>query len=116
LTLQPPRRRWRIADLYLVFAGLVALAPGLLLALGAGAAATGLSDWRSGLGLFVVGWAPRLAVLGVATGAAALVVALLGGFRRYWRPALAILAITTLTLGAYLWHVGVGSGAAQGGV
>lgn len=98
------RGRRRGADLYLGFAIVVALAPATLLAVGATAAQAGLSDWRAGLGLFILDWAPRLALIGVATGALALVTALLAGFRRYWRRALLALAITAITLSAYVWN------------
>lgn len=95
--------RRRAAEAYLAFALLLALGPAALLAVGYLAVETGQSDWRGGLGLFVLDWAPRLALAGVAGGAVALVVALLAGFRRYWRRALVILAITAITLGGYLW-------------
>jgi hypothetical protein len=81
----------------------LAAAPAALLGLGWGAEQTGLSDWRGGFGLLILEWAPRLALASVASGAHALVLALQAGFRRYWRPALLILAITTATLAGYLW-------------
>lgn len=100
---RPRAARRRAAELYLAFALLLALAPAALLAVSWAAVQAGLSDWRGGLGLFAADWAPRLALAGVASGTVALVVALLAGFRRHWRRALVILAITAVTLGGYLW-------------
>lgn len=97
------RARRRAADLYLTLALLLSLAPAVLLAVGWLGVQTGLSDWRGGLGLFMSEWASRLALAGVVSGAVGLMVALVAGFARYWRRALAILAITALTLAVYLW-------------
>lgn len=98
-----PGGRRRAVELYLTIALALALGPAALLAVGRLAVEAGLADWRGGLGLFALDWAPRLALAGVVSGGVALVVALLAGFRRYWRRALVILAITAATLGGYLW-------------
>jgi fatty-acyl-CoA synthase len=95
-----PRRH--PVEFYLTFALLLALAPAALLAVSWAAVAAGLSDWRGGLGLFALSWAPRLALVGVVSGTLALVAALLAGFHRYWGRALMILTITAVTLGAYV--------------
>lgn len=98
---RPSRRR--AAELYLAVALVLALAPAVLLTLGWIGVQTGLSDWQGGVGLLASDWASRLALVGVATGSLALIVALLAGFGLYWRRALVVLAITALTLGMLMW-------------
>lgn len=95
----------RAVELYLAFALGLALAPAVLLAAGFVAVEAGLSDWRAGFGGLMLAWASPAALAGVASGAVALMAALLAGFRRYWRRAFLVLAITTVTLAAHLWSV-----------
>jgi fatty-acyl-CoA synthase len=98
-----PRRGF--ADLYLALAAVLAAAPAALLLAGLVGMNFGLSDWKAGFGLFVLDWAPVLALASVAGGVIGLVVALMSGFGRYWRKALVVLAITTAILVAYVWSL-----------
>jgi fatty-acyl-CoA synthase len=102
--LRPAPRRG-FADLYLTLAAVLAAVPAALLIAGLIGVQIGLSDWKGGFGLFVLEWAPRLALASVAGGLIGLVVALMSGFSRYWRRALLVLAITTATLAAYVWSI-----------
>ena len=55
------------------------------------------------LGLF-----PQVAMASVATGVLAVVVAAVGGFRRYWLPAFAAILISVLTLAVMAASGGLG--------
>jgi fatty-acyl-CoA synthase len=77
---------------------LVALAPALLVAAGALGVKFGMFPQAVGYDQMSLDWAPKAAMLGVATGVLALIAALFGGFSRFWAKALLALAITVGTL------------------
>jgi fatty-acyl-CoA synthase len=79
---------------------LIALAPAVLVAAGALGVKFGLASLALGYDQMTLEWAPRAAMLGVATGVLGLIAALFGGFSRFWKKALLALAITIATLGA----------------
>ena len=77
---------------------LVALAPALLVAAGALGVKFGVFPLAMGYDQMSLDWAPKAAMLGVATGVLGLIAALFGGFSRFWAKALLALAITVGTL------------------
>lgn len=77
---------------------LVALAPAVLVAVAALGVKFGLLPQALGYDRMTMDWAPKVAVLGVATGVAGLFVAVFGGFSRHWKKALGAVAITVVTL------------------
>jgi fatty-acyl-CoA synthase len=79
---------------------LIALAPALLVGAGALGVKFGVIPLALGYDQMTLDWAPKAAVLGVATGVLGLIFALFGGFSRFWKKALLALAITVATLGA----------------
>ncbi|CAN5462856.1 long-chain-fatty-acid--CoA ligase [soil metagenome] len=88
-----------VAGALLDVAVLIALAPALLVAAGAVGVKLGLFDQAVGYDLMTRDWAPKAAMLGVATGVLGLIVALFAGFSRLWKKALLALALTIATLG-----------------
>jgi fatty-acyl-CoA synthase len=78
----------------------IALAPALLVAAGALGVKFGVIPLALGYDQMTLDWAPKAAMLGVATGVLGLIFALFGGFSRFWKKALLALAITVATLGA----------------
>ncbi|CAN5521697.1 hypothetical protein BH10PSE3_BH10PSE3_15180 [soil metagenome] len=78
---------------------LVALAPALLVAVGALGVKFGVFPLALGYEQMSLDWAPKAAMLGVATGVLGLIAALFGGFSRFWAKAFLALAITIATLG-----------------
>jgi fatty-acyl-CoA synthase len=79
---------------------LIALAPALLVGAGALGVKFGVIPLALGYDQMTLDWAPKAAMLGVATGVLGLIFALFGGFARFWKKALLALAITVATLGA----------------
>ncbi|MBO9559145.1 MAG: long-chain-fatty-acid--CoA ligase [Caulobacter sp.] len=78
---------------------LIALAPALLVGAGALGVKFGVIPLSLGYDQMTLDWAPKIAVLGVATGVLGLIFALFGGFSRHWKKALLALAVTIATLG-----------------
>ena len=72
---------------------LIALAPALLVAAGALGVKFGVFPLALGYDQMTLDWAPKAAMLGVATGVLGLIAALFGGFSRFWKKALLALAI-----------------------
>ncbi|CAN7226276.1 long-chain-fatty-acid--CoA ligase [Caulobacter sp. LjRoot300] len=89
-----------VASRLLDGAVLVALAPAVLVAVAALGVKLGLLPQGLGYDRMTLDWAPKAAVLGVATGVAGLFVAVFGGFARHWKKALGAVAITVVTLAA----------------
>ncbi|WP_165185686.1 long-chain-fatty-acid--CoA ligase [Caulobacter soli] len=87
------------AAVLLDLALLVALSPAVLVAAGAVGVKFGLLPLALGYDQMTLDWAPKAAMMGVATGVLGLIVALFGGFGRFWKKALLALAITIATLG-----------------
>jgi fatty-acyl-CoA synthase len=80
----------------------IALTPALLVAVGAVGVKLGMLDPATGYDLLIRDWAPKAAMLGLATGALGLIVAWFGGFATLWKKAALALAITLATLGAMI--------------
>jgi len=78
---------------------LIALAPALLVGAGALGVKAGVIPLALGYDQMTLDWAPKAAMLGVATGVLGLIFALFGGFSRHWKKALLALAVTVATLG-----------------
>lgn len=78
----------------------IGLAAPLLVLAGALATKFGIVDWKTGFGTMTVGWAPRLAMAGCATGLAALVLALTD-VRRLGVMALIAFLAPAATLGLF---------------
>lgn len=78
----------------------IALAPALLVAVGALGVKLGMLDQATGYDLLTRDWAPKAAMLGLVTGLLGLIVAWFGGFAKLWKKAALALAITIATLGA----------------
>lgn len=75
----------------------------MLVAVGVIAPKLGLMSEGVGVGMLAMEWAPHLALASVAAGIFGVLVALLAGFSKFWLRALLVLAITTVTLFAYVW-------------
>jgi fatty-acyl-CoA synthase len=88
-----------VASRLLELAVLVALVPAVLVAVAALGVKLGLLPQGLGYDRMTLDWAPKAAVLGVATGVLGLFVAVFGGFSRHWKKALLAVAITVATLG-----------------
>ena len=96
------------ASLYLDLALIVALVPGLLVAVGALGVKFGLLDLTLGYNLMAQDWAPKVAYLSVATGVLGLIIALMVGFSKLWKRVLLILLITVATIAAMVGVNAVG--------
>jgi fatty-acyl-CoA synthase len=75
----------------------------MLVAVGVIAPRLGVMSEGVGVGMLAMEWAPHLALASVAAGIFGVLVALLAGFSAFWLRALLVLAITTVTLFAYVW-------------
>ena len=88
-------------NLYLNFAALVAITPAVLV----GGAMIGgrldLIDWREGLGLITMEWAPKVGLLSVATGLLGVIMALFAGGGRLWVKAFGVLGLSIVVLAIY---------------
>jgi hypothetical protein len=80
----------------------VALAPSALMTAAFAGVQSGAADWRGWPGRAAMDWAPPLIYAAVLVGIGGLVLALLAGFRRYWKPALAVLALTAAALAFHI--------------
>jgi fatty-acyl-CoA synthase len=81
---------------------LLALAPLLLMLLGAIGTKLGWWGWKFGFGMMTVRLASGLAFVGVLAGLVAFYVAAFAGFRRLWPLALASLALPLLVVGGFM--------------
>jgi fatty-acyl-CoA synthase len=68
----------------------------------------GLLDLSHGYNLMAQDWAPKVALLSVATGVLGLIIALMVGFGKLWKRVLLILLITAATIAAMLGVNAVG--------
>ena len=91
------------AGFYLNLATLVALAPALMVGAGMLGTRYGLMDWKTGLGVIALEWAPKVALIAVAAGLLGVIIALFAGFGRFWARALMVLILCGATFGAYIW-------------
>ncbi|MES2342908.1 MAG: long-chain-fatty-acid--CoA ligase [Pseudomonadota bacterium] len=100
---KPRKRGGGFAGFYLNLATLAALAPALMVGAGMLGTRYGLMDWKTGLGVIALEWAPKVALVAVAAGLLGVIIALFAGFGRFWARALLVLAICGATFGAYVW-------------
>ncbi len=100
---KPARKPGGVADGYLTLAALVALAPAVMVAAAMICTRLGLMDWKTGLGVLTLEWAPKVALLSVATGLIGVILALFAGFARHGLKAFVVLLISLGMLGGYLW-------------
>jgi len=89
-----------VAPVIVQVALLIGLLGPLLILAGALGTKMGLMDWKTGFGVLTVGWAPKAAMVGCATGLAALVLAFTD-FRRLGVMALVALVVPAATLGMF---------------
>ncbi|MDZ4053537.1 MAG: DUF1499 domain-containing protein, partial [Phenylobacterium sp.] len=105
--LVPRRTKTRKGDgfagFYLNLATLVALTPALMVGAGMLGTRYGLMDWKTGLGVIALEWAPKVTMIAVAAGLLGIIIALFAGFGRYWARALMVLILCGATFGGYLW-------------
>ena len=101
---------YRFADAYLHLAALVALTPALMVAAATAAPLAAPGPAAAALQSQLLDLAPQIALASVAAGLFGVAAALAAGFSRLWLRALIVLAITTATLFAYVWHREAGSG------
>ncbi|MDX9997073.1 MAG: hypothetical protein WCY15_01365 [Phenylobacterium sp.] len=80
----------------------LALGPSIMMAVAGAGVAVGLMDWANGFAAFAAWASPRLALVTVATGLAALVAAVITDFDRMWLRALLALTLTATTIAGYL--------------
>ena len=97
------RKGGGFAGFYLNLATLVALAPAVMVGAGMLGTRYGLMDWKTGLGVIALEWAPKVALVAVAAGLLGIIIALFSGFGRYWARALMVLILCGATFGAYIW-------------
>uniref|UniRef100_UPI0026EA87AD AMP-binding protein n=2 Tax=Phenylobacterium aquaticum TaxID=1763816 RepID=UPI0026EA87AD len=88
---------------YLDLALLGALAPAAMVGAAMLGTRFGLMDWKTGLGLITLEWAPKIALLSVATGLVGVIIALFAGFGRLGLKAFLVLGLSLATLGGYVW-------------
>ncbi|MCI3131649.1 DUF1499 domain-containing protein [Phenylobacterium aquaticum] len=88
---------------YLDFALLLALAPAVMVGAAMLGTRFGLMDWKTGLGLITLEWAPKIALLSVATGLVGVIIALFAGFGRLGLKAFLVLGLSLATMGGYVW-------------
>jgi len=94
------------ARAYLTFALIMALAPAVVIVLGAVGTKLGLWSWKIGFGAvmvrgpFGIGWAPALAMLAIALALIGVIVSIRAGL---WRRSLAALLISLATMGAFIY-------------
>ncbi|MDO8801314.1 long-chain-fatty-acid--CoA ligase [Phenylobacterium sp.] len=98
-----PRKGDGFAGFYLNLATLLALAPALMVGAGMLGTRYGLMDWKTGLGVIALEWAPKVALIAVAAGLLGVIIALFAGFGRFWARALMVLILCGATFGAYIW-------------
>ncbi|MDP1874520.1 long-chain-fatty-acid--CoA ligase [Phenylobacterium sp.] len=104
---RPRRRRSSpLAGLFMLIALLIALAPAAMWAAGTYGWSYG---WVTGdLARAFLAWFPQVAMASAFTGVMAIVVAVVGGFRRYWLPAFAAILISVITLAVLAASGGLG--------
>jgi fatty-acyl-CoA synthase len=97
------------ADHFLSLAVMAALAPALIVAVGAAGMRIAAWDWREGFDAVffngptpTLGWAPAGALVSVVIALIGLLVAAFGGWGRYWKKALLALGLSGATLAAFL--------------
>lgn len=97
------------ADHFLSLAVMAALAPALIVAVGAAGMRFAGWDWREGFETVFfdgptpsLGWAPAVALVSVVIALIGLLVAAFGGWGRYWKKAMLALALSGATVGGFL--------------
>ncbi|MDB5468524.1 MAG: fatty-acyl-CoA synthase, partial [Caulobacter sp.] len=97
-----------LVDHFLTICVALALAPVLIVLVGAAGMWTGAWDWRDGYQSVLaagpapnLGWAPAAALVSVLSSFIGLLVAALAGWKRHWRKALTAVFLTLATLGGF---------------
>ena len=98
----PPVKGGLVAG-YFNLTTLLALLPGLMVGAGMLATRFGLMDWKTGLGLLALTYAPKVAVAAAAAAALGLILALLTGFKRHGLRAILVIVLVAGTFAAYLY-------------
>ena len=104
------RQRLGRTELFLNLAGLLALAPVVMILVGALGVRFDLIDWRVGVGEMILDWPSKLALIAVLGGIFAIFAAVPAGFARYGLRAAFSLVLPLTTLAALLWLKSLGEG------
>ncbi|MDP2214958.1 long-chain-fatty-acid--CoA ligase [Phenylobacterium sp.] len=103
---QGRRKSSPLAGLFMIIALLIALAPAAMWSAGTYGWSYG---WVSGdVARALLAWFPQVAMASAFTGVMAIVVAAIGGFRRYWAPAFIAILISVVTLAVLAASGGLG--------
>ena len=97
-------------ELFLNLAGLLALAPVVMILVGALGVRFDLIDWRVGVGQLILDWPSKLALIAVLGGIFAIFAAVPAGFAKYGLRAAFSLALPLATLAALAWLKSLGDG------
>ena len=103
---RPAKKGSALAGLYMALAIALALAPAALYALGTFGWSYGLVEGQAAQA--ALAWVPQVAMASALTGVLAILVAAVGGFRRYWAPALTAILISVVTLAVLAATGGLG--------
>jgi len=103
---EPKRKASPLAGLYMALALALAVTPAALFAMGTYGWSYGLVNGTAAQ--LALAWAPQAALVGALTSVLAIFVAALGGFRRYWGPALLAVLISAVTLAVMAATGGLG--------
>ncbi|MDP1988620.1 AMP-binding protein, partial [Phenylobacterium sp.] len=93
---EPRRKASPLAGLYMALALALAVTPAALFAMGTYGWSYGLVNGVAAQ--LALAWVPQVAMVGALASVLAIVVAAVGGFRRYWGPALLAVLISGVTL------------------
>ena len=95
-------------ELFLNLAAVLALAPALMILVGALGVRFDLIDWRVGVGQLILDWPSKVALIGVLGGIFAVFAAIAAGFGKYGLKAAVSLVLPLATLAALAWLKSVG--------
>ena len=101
------QRRGR-TELFLSLIALLAVAPALMVLVGALGVRFELIDWRIGISQLMLDWPSKLGLIAVIGGVFAVFAAVAAGFRRYGLGAIASLLLPLATLAALAWLKAMG--------
>ena len=104
------KRRVSRTELFLNGVALLALAPALMILVGALGVRFDLIDWRVGVGELILDWPSKLGLIAVLAGIFAVFASVAAGFRKYGLRAAFSLALPLVTLISIAWLKSVGEG------
>ena len=98
------------SELFLNLVALLALAPVVMILVGALGVRFDLIDWRVGVGQLILDWPSKLALIAVLGGIFGIFAAVTAGFGRYGLKAAFSLVLPLTTLAALIWLKSLGEG------